>query len=472
MTLKTDSIYLVENYMPPLAHVKRWQAAGNEVAVHFNNQPNRVDPGWAITNQVFDRDLGNFQKLYNSSPVSDRNHWIVWCMKDSLGHPDFTAQAEIEAKHGIRLDCNYYNFDSKVFGDIGYFTGSALPMKFVRTDGKLLNIYNSETQVADESWREESFNKYKTIVDRALQEEKYGWITVNFHPSMWNTYKPKAVQILQYSKDNNIPIWSAREMYEFVNQKNSATFNNLKWNNDKITFTLNAATKGHGQMTVMLPDSYMGRSLKSFKINGKSVLFTVKIIKGIQYAMINTLSGTYDYIAQYSKPVRTTYGNNGKPWPIPGRIECENYDEGIPGDSTYYDTTKGSEAPADEYYRSGDVDLGVDPLLSLIDVGWVHENEWLEYTVEASKTGTYKALVCIATPLNNIKFGPIEFDGAQKIGFVNIPNTGDWGSDLKGGHKFQEVDCGSIQLTNGIHKMRVHMGKAGFTVNWVKFEIE
>lgn len=31
---------------------------------------------------------------------------------------------------------------------------------------------------------------------------------------------------------------------------------------------------------------------------------------------------------------------------------------------------------------------------------------------------------------------------------------------------------GNCQLNAGIHKMRILMGKAGFTVNWVKFELE
>jgi hypothetical protein len=463
------SVYLVENKMPPSEIVRKWQADGHEVAVHFNNQPDRTDPDWQITDSVFDRDLGNFKKLYGFNPVSVRNHWIVWCSKDSTGKPEFTAQAEIEASHGLKLDCNYYSYSQDVSGDVGYFTGSALPIKFARSDGKILDIYNSETQIADECWGEKAFDKYKVILDRALNNEKYGWINVNFHPSMWNQYKPKALQVLQYSKDNGIPVWSAKDMYDFTRMKNSAGFENIIWTNNMLSFTLNASVNGYGEMTVMIPYIYMGRTLKSCIKNRKVAEFSLRTIKGIQYAMINSASGIINFEAQYGASERTTYGNNGKPWSIPGRIESENYDESVPGDPSCFDTTPGSEAPADEYYRPGDADFGVDPLLSLVDVGWVDSAEWLEYTVNVKQTGNYKVTVCIATPLNNIRFGPVNFDGVQKIGLVEIPNTGDWGSDLKGGHKFQEVDCGRCELTAGVHKMRVYMGRAGFTVNWVNF---
>ena len=48
--------------------------------------------------------------VYGVDMRTVRNHWIVWCGTGPDGKQDFTAQASIEAKYGIRLDCNLNHF--------------------------------------------------------------------------------------------------------------------------------------------------------------------------------------------------------------------------------------------------------------------------------------------------------------------------------------------------------------------------
>lgn len=176
-----------------------------------------------------------------------------------------------------------------------------------------------------------------------------------------------------------------------------------------------------------------------------------------------------DTYGEQSYKKRTTFNNHGKPWHIPGLIEAENHDEGTLSDPSYYDINKGSEAPPDQFYRKTDVDYGVDTIIPLVDVAWIEAGEWLEYTVEVMESGEYDLTVCIATIMNSQNLH-IEFDGKKAGPLVNVPNTGCWGSDLLGGHCFQEPVYHGLQLIKGIHRMRAVMNTGLFTLNWFKFE--
>jgi hypothetical protein len=171
---------------------------------------------------------------------------------------------------------------------------------------------------------------------------------------------------------------------------------------------------------------------------------------------------------------RHPYNARKQPWPIPGTIEAENFDEGTKEDPSYYDTTPGSEAPPDEHYRDSDVDIGVDPLENLADVGWVVSGEWLEYTVNVRKSGSYSITTRIATPKNSSHFH-FEMDRRDISGSIAAPNTGCWGSDLHGHDCFREVVVTGIRLQKGIHRLRFCAdGKPGekdlFTVDKFRFQ--
>ena len=195
------------------------------------------------------------------------------------------------------------------------------------------------------------------------------------------------------------------------------------------------------------------------------------------FAPENAASGAKDAPgAGGSAAKRHPYNAEEKPWPIPGTVEAENFDEGTAADPAYYDDSPGSSAPADEYYRKSDVDMGVDPPMNLVDVGWVDVGEWLEYTVKVKKTGLYTIHIRIATP----KLGSglhFEFNGKNLTGSIQVPQTGCWGSDLHGHHCFQEAVASHVHLTKGVARMRfVPEGSTGekdlFTVDKFRFELE
>jgi hypothetical protein len=131
--------------------------------------------------------------------------------------------------------------------------------------------------------------------------------------------------------------------------------------------------------------------------------------------MKTTISYLFMFIMCTIRIGAQTY--KGKAWhdsiqTIPGKIQCELYDEGgqgiayndsdatnngsgklNPNDGTYYNTFRMSEGVDISYTKTNNIDNNpynvVEPLMNQLYVGWTKPGEWINYTVEVKKTGTY-----------------------------------------------------------------------------------
>jgi len=166
-------------------------------------------------------------------------------------------------------------------------------------------------------------------------------------------------------------------------------------------------------------------------------------------------TGTDTVTITVNPPTQEPYG--GVPWPIPGRIQAEDYDLGGEG-VAYHDTTPGNEGSA---YRTDDVDI-----CATSDVGGgylvksIVAGEWLEYTVFVAATGPYDIKLRAATP-NNGRYLHIEFDGVDVTGPIVLPNTGDWDVSAT-------VVVPRVTLAAGLHIMRIVMDTGDFNLNWIE----
>ena len=151
-----------------------------------------------------------------------------------------------------------------------------------------------------------------------------------------------------------------------------------------------------------------------------------------------------------SMPVQTAYPN-GTPWPLPGTVETENFDNGGQG-LAYGDTTSGNAGGA---YRVGEgVDIARDTDAGGGHVvGWNPAGEWLEYTVSLSASGTYALETRVAAVGAGGQFR-ILVNGVDKTGLLAVPNTGAWTA-------YQTVSKGGVALSSGIQTVRVEMVTAG-----------
>jgi hypothetical protein len=168
---------------------------------------------------------------------------------------------------------------------------------------------------------------------------------------------------------------------------------------------------------------------------------------------------TYGYsiyeLEVYGAAPQTPYG--GTAWPIPGKIEAENYDNGGEG-AAYHDLTATN---TQGQYRTAE---GVD-IESCTeggnDVGEIQAGEWLEYTVNIAKAGAYTLQARVAAIAAGKTFH-IELDGQNISGAITVPNTGAW-------QTFATVSVTTPALTAGTKVMRVVMDAASFNFNWFSF---
>jgi hypothetical protein len=116
-------------------------------------------------------------------------------------------------------------------------------------------------------------------------------------------------------------------------------------------------------------------------------------------------------------PGTTGVPYGGKAKGLPGTIQAANFDEGGSG-VAYIDSTPGN---ASGVYRSGDVDLL--PTTGGYFVGWTTAGEWLRYTVNVVRAGTYMVRVKAAS----IKGGSIQVSLGEPSNVsktIKIPRTG------------------------------------------------
>ena len=186
---------------------------------------------------------------------------------------------------------------------------------------------------------------------------------------------------------------------------------------------------------------------------------------------------SYSCIAQTSKAF--------KPQQIPGKIECEFYDQGGEG-FAYHDTdavNNGSGKlnpvngnPLNEfrinegvdisYSKADDIDNNpfnkVPRSIGDLYVGWTVPTEWINYTVEVTKSGTYTiGLFYTANGDGEIS---IDVNGKDATGKMKIASTYDDKDPIdwrQWHHWNSSASIGTIKLKKGKQVLRLHIVSNG-----------
>ncbi len=313
----TSYVYPDTPIDPALA--ESFEDNGFEISLHpttscenFNNAELHV---------VFTDQLGelatNFPGL--TTPGTNRTHCMVWS--------DWATMAKVSAEKGIRLDVNYYYWpDSWVQNRAGMFTGSGLPMRFADVDGTILNIYQAPTQMTDESGITYS-TFVNSLLDKAIGPEGYyGVFTANMHTD--SSQHIGATTIINAAKARNLPVVSARQMLNWLEGRDGSSFNNLVWNNNELSFSVDAKLNAY-KMQGMLPMLLEAGILSGITRNGSAASFTVQTIKGIQYAFFDASTANYiaTYVPAQFATLNGTVNLQGRPaapnarWSVPLKVE-------------------------------------------------------------------------------------------------------------------------------------------------------
>ena len=181
------------------AQAAAYTADGFEVGLHINT--NCADFTPASLEAFYSQQVDAWTAKYSSipSPLTQRHHCIAWS--------DWLTGAKVQLNHGIRLDTSYYFWPPGwVLNRPGFFTGSAMPMRFADLDGTLIDVYNAATQMTDESGQQYPYT-IDTLIDRALGAEGYyGAFTINAHTDLAQI--PESDAVVTSALSRGVPIVS------------------------------------------------------------------------------------------------------------------------------------------------------------------------------------------------------------------------------------------------------------------------
>jgi hypothetical protein len=178
--------------------------------------------------------------------------------------------------------------------------------------------------------------------------------------------------------------------------------------------------------------------------------------------------------------------NTGKPWQskpqqIPGRVECELFDEGGEGvayhDSDSVNDGSGKLNPADgsylnefrmhqgvdiSYTKAHDIDNNpynkVPPQMDQLYVGWTKPGEWIRYTVKVNQTGNYT--VGLMYTANGDGTISLDLDGKDISGPLKVTSTYNVRDTVawRQWHHWNKTDSlTKINLNKGIHVLTLHV---------------
>ncbi len=147
---------------------------------------------------------------------------------------------------------------------------------------------------------------------------------------------------------------------------------------------------------------------------------------------------------------------------IPGTIQIEDYDNG--GQNIAYNdndvTNNGGKGRTNE-----GVDLETTKDIGGgLNIGWIGDEEWVEYTIADVKKGNYTVTFRVASASESVKSIHAKL-GTKEIGTAVVPNT-------NGYQIWKDIVINNFTITdtNKNQIFRLDFKGGDFNINWIKFE--
>ncbi len=211
-----------------------------------------------------------------------------------------------------------------------------------------------------------------------------------------------------------------------------------------VTYTW-AQVSGPG--AAIVADANAATTVVTFPVSGTYVFRLT--------ASDSVLSG-HDEVSIFVVPVLGGVPYGGTPWAIPGTVQAENYDVGGEG-VAYHDTTPGQPYGV-YFYRTDDVDMtNGSGLGNGYEVTTIDSGEWLSYTCNIAKAGSYVFSVN-ARSWNPAATMHLQCDGNDITAPIPLTNTGAYA------HATNTVPA--CVLPAGRHVLRLCFHTDSFAVDW------
>lgn len=184
----------------------------------------------------------------------------------------------------------------------------------------------------------------------------------------------------------------------------------------------------------------------------------VRFSEGEHTLVLHVVDGSFNvnYInITPSQVIGDTEPYLGYPAPVPGKIEAENYDKGAAG-KAYSDADPENQGGA---YRNDQVDIeACKDAGAGYNIGWLADGEWLQYTINVTKAGSYDIDVRNASEGNG---STVHFtlDGAD-LGSLSTVQTGDW-------QTWQTDTLSNVYFSAGEHTLKLFIDDGDLNINYI-----
>ena len=188
--------------------------SGFEVGIHPSTNCANYTPSSIA--DVYANQLASWKSSLPNvpNPISNRLHCIAFS--------DWSSQPKVELANGMRMDDNYYYWPgSWIQNRPGFMTGSGMPMRFADTDGTMIDIYQSMTQMTDESDQVYPFTP-DSLLDNALGPKGfYGAFNANMHTD--SATIPQNDALIASANARGVPLVSGKQMVDWIDGRNGSS---------------------------------------------------------------------------------------------------------------------------------------------------------------------------------------------------------------------------------------------------------
>ncbi|WP_333599704.1 cellulase family glycosylhydrolase [Flavobacterium sp.] len=300
-------------------------------------------------------------------------------------------------------------------------------------------------------------------------------IALSFH-KYWNYNDVASIQqMLDYRKEQNVPIWLGESGENsnvwFKDAISLMESNNIGW----AFWPMKKIDNIAGVTSVKETEGYK-KLLKYWK-TGKDKP-SVEEAKAIlmqmaeNYKLENVII-KHDVIDAMFRQVQNAETLPFKKHVLPGKVFASEYDLGTVNQA-YFDKDvanywvangKHTEWNSGNQMRNDGVDIQKcnDKISNGYAVSYIEAGEWLQYTFDLAEAKTFEALIRYSNKTAGGKLYLTDEKGNKLSTEITLPSSG-------GNAVWKTVSLNTITLKKGINKVRIYFEKGNFNLNYIEFK--
>jgi endoglucanase len=297
-------------------------------------------------------------------------------------------------------------------------------------------------------------------------------MALSFH-KYWNNNDTASIQtMLNYRTQYNVPIWLGESGENsnvwFEEAISLMETNNIGWAFWPMKKIENLA----GVTSVAKPAGY-DKILDYWKNGGvkPDESFSKKaLMQMAENYKMEHLTIRYDVIDAMFRQVQTNDTKKYKNHSLPGKVFATEFDLGQNGfayldkDVANYDGTKFTQWNKGGKMRNDGVDIETctDKATNGFQVSFIEDTEWLQFTVDVKKEGSFDVEVRYSSEKAGGKLY-LELEGAKISETIQLPIS-------SGFTTWKTATLKNVALKQGMNKIRVHFEGGNFNLNFLEFK--